>query len=188
MAQPAMAVQSDQQSSKTAESKDLSSLSAQEQKVIAYLQNDWGKDFSVTSVDLAMKAVGLRPSDDKARFRLGNYIKQNPELHEVVRRWGWETLVLTPNEKLIARAIINAARDQQKTPSLAEVAKAVGVSKGDAKRGLQMLERYGILKQDKSVGGVKYAVAAPRYLKWEPRLDFLFHQVTLSSGRQLNTN
>lgn len=165
---------------------DVSALSAEEQKVIEYLQNDWGKDYSVTSVNIAMEAVGLQPSD-AVRFKIGNYIKTHPELHEVIRRWGWVTLVLTPNEKLIARALINAARANEKTPSLAELAKAVGISEAEAQRGLEMLQRYEIVKRDESASGVGYTVA-PRYMNWEPRLDFLFHTVTLSSGRRFNTN
>src|SRR5260370_24832089 len=81
---------------------DQAQLTAQEQKVIDYLVKDWGEDYSVTSVDIAMKAVKVAPSDE-TRFRIGNRIKAHPELHEVIRRWGWVTLVLTPDEKLIAR-------------------------------------------------------------------------------------
>src|SRR5215475_11640991 len=44
-------------------------LSQQEKKVIEYLLGVWGKDHSVTSVDQAMEAVGLRPSDE-TRFRI----------------------------------------------------------------------------------------------------------------------
>src|SRR6266481_4313935 len=74
-------------------------LKSQEQKVIDYLVNDWGQDFSVTSVDMAMNAVKVEQSDE-TRFVIGSYIKAHPELHEVIRRWGWVTLVLTPDEKL----------------------------------------------------------------------------------------
>ncbi len=84
-------------------------LNAQEQKVIDYLVNDWGQDFSVTSVDIAMAALKVERSDE-TRFRIGNYIKTHPELHEIIRRWGWVTLVLTPDEKLVARALINPER------------------------------------------------------------------------------
>src|SRR6266536_6450045 len=73
---------------------DQAQLNAQEQKVIDYLVKDWGEDYSVTSVDIAMHAVKVEPSDE-TRFRIGNYIKAHPELHEVIRRWGWVTLVLT---------------------------------------------------------------------------------------------
>jgi hypothetical protein len=161
-------------------------LNAQEQKVIDYLVKDWGEDYSVTSVDIAMNAVKVPPSDE-TRFRIGNYIKAHPELHEVIRRWGWVTLVLTPDEKLIARAFINAQRDSKPAPSLSELAKAVSIKERDVKRGLAMLERYEILKRDSKAGGPGFTVM-PRYIKWQPRLDFVFHKVSLDSGRQFNTN
>lgn len=165
---------------------DQGQLNAEDQKVIDYLVNDWGKDFSVTSVDIAMAALKVEQSDE-IRFRIGNYIKTHPELHEIVRRWGWVTLVLTPDEKLIARALINAERDAQPTLSTAELAKAVGVSEAEVKSGLNLLERYEILKKDSSAGKVGYRVM-PRYIKWEPRLDFVFHKISLDSGRQFNVN
>lgn len=137
MPPPAAKAQTERQSAQAAVS-DVE-LSPQEKKVIEYLQGVWGKDHSVMSVDQAMAVVGLRSSDE-TRFRIGQYIKQRPELHVIIRRWGWETLVLTPDEKLIARAIINAAREPQPTPTLAEITKAVGLSQNDVKRGLAMLE------------------------------------------------
>src|SRR6267154_3767044 len=161
-------------------------LNPQEQKVIDYLVKDWGEDYSVTSVDIAMNAVKVAPSEE-TRFRIGNYIKAHPELHEVIRRWGWVTLVLTPDEKLIARALVNAERDGKPSTSVSELAKVVGVKEPDIKRGLAMLERYEILKKDSQAGGVGYAVI-PRYVKWQPRLDFVFHRISRDSGRQFNVN
>ena len=166
--------------------RDQGQLTPQEQKVIDYLVNDWGQDFSVTSVDIAMGAVKVEQSDE-TRFRIGNYIKTHPELHEIIRRWGWVTLVLTPEEKLIARSLINAERDAKPTPSTAELANAVGASEAEVKRGLNMLERYEILKKDSSAGKAGYRVM-PHYIKWEPRLDFVFHKISLDSGRQFNVN
>src|SRR6266567_6883621 len=134
---------------------DQAQITAHEQKVIDYLVKDWGEDYSVTSVDIAMNAVKVAPSDE-TRFRIGNYIKAHPELHEVIRRWGWVTLVLTPDEKLIARALINAERDSKPTTTISELAKAVGVKEPDVKRGQEMLERYEIMKQDAKAGGAGY--------------------------------
>jgi len=105
----------------------------------------------------------------------------------VIRRWGWVTLVLTPDEKLIARALINSQRDAKPMPSLSELAKAVGIKEPDVKRRLAMLERYEILKKDATAGGTGYSVL-PRYVKWEPRLDFVFHNVTVDRGRQFSVN
>jgi len=165
---------------------DQAQLTAQEQKVIDYLVKDWDGDSSVTSIDIAMNAVKVAPSDE-TRFRIGNYIKAPPELHEVIRRWGWVTLVLTSDEKLIARALINAQRGSKPVPSVSELAKAVAIREPNVKRGLAMLERYEILKKDSKAGGVGYAVI-PRFIKWQPRLDFVFHKISLDSGRQFNVN
>jgi len=160
-------------------------LTAQEKKVIDFLVNDWGNDYSVTSVDIAMEAVGVKPSEE-TRFRISSHIKAHPELHEVIRRWGWVTLVLTPDEKLIARALTNAERDGKPQPTVSEIAKAVGVADAQVDRGLLMLERYEIVQRS-ATKRAGYKVV-PRYIKWEPRLDFIFHTVSLDSGRQFNTN
>lgn len=168
----------------TASAKDK--LKPEDQRVLNYLLGDWGKDYSVTSIDIAMRAVKVKDTDE-TRFRIGSYIKAHPERHEVIRRWGWVTLVLTPDEKLVARALVNAERDGKPAPSIGEIATAVGVTEDQAKRSLAMLERYEIIQRNPSRGGAGFNVIA-RYLKWEPRLDFLFHQVTLADGRQFNTN
>ncbi len=160
-------------------------LNSQEQKVINYLVADWGKDYSVTSVDIAMAALKMKQSDE-TRFRIGSHIKVHPELHEIIRRWGWVTLVLTPDEKLIARTLINAEREGKPHPSISGIATAVGITEAQADRGLSILERYEIL-QRAATRGAGYKVV-PRYIKWEPRLDFIFHKVSLDSGRQFNTN
>ncbi len=173
------------QASASQSSKKKMRLSSEEQKVIKYLVADWGEDYSVTSVDIAMAALKMKPSDEK-RFRIGSHIKEHPELHEIIRRWGWVTLALTPDEKLIARSLINAERDGKPQPTIAEIANAVGLTEAQVKRGLSMLERYEIL-QRAAGKGVGYKVM-PRYIKWEPRLDFIFHKVSLDSGRQFNTN
>src|SRR5262245_23843409 len=80
-------------------------LSKDDKKVLDYLVKYWGEDYDVTSVDLALESLKMEPSDS-TRFRIGAYIKQHPELHEVIRRWGWVTIVLNADEKLIARSLI----------------------------------------------------------------------------------
>src|SRR5438132_5464362 len=127
---------------------DQAQLNAQDQKVIDYLVKDWGEDYSVTSVDIAMNAVKVAPSDE-TRFRIGNYIKAHPELHEVIRRWGWVTLLLIPDEKLIERSLINAQRDGKPAPSLPDLAKAVGLKEPEVKRGLATLRRFEILQKER---------------------------------------
>jgi len=164
---------------------NLSGLKADEKKVVEYLLKDWrdgADDYSITSVDIAMDALRL-PASGGTRFRVGNYLKNHPELDEVLRQWGWQTVVLTPNEKLVARAIVNAERDKQKSPGKSDLARLVGISEKESDDALRTLSFFGILKRDRSAGGVGYIAAAPRYVNWQPWLDFQFHRITLSSGR-----
>src|SRR5260370_30403561 len=74
---------------------DQAQLTAEEQKVIDYLVKDWLEDSIVTSVDIAMNALKVAPSDN-TRFRICNYIKAHPDLHEVILHLGWVTQLLTP--------------------------------------------------------------------------------------------
>jgi hypothetical protein len=161
-------------------------LNKDEKKVIDHLVKHWGEDYDVTSVDVAMESLKMKPSDS-ARLRIGTYIKQNPGLHEAIRQWGWVTIVLNADEKLIARMLINAQRDDKPTPSVSNIARAVLITEDQVKRGLAVLERYEILQRDKSAAGPGYRVAQ-RYVKWEPRLDFIFHTVTLDDGRKFSVN
>jgi hypothetical protein len=181
--------QTDRLTEPNAESKSSSlvGLKADERRIVQYLLKDWGVDYSLTSVDIAMDALGLRPSDE-LRFRVGKYIKNHPELHSVIRQWGWQTVVLNPDEKLVARAIVNAERDKQPVPSKAELAKAVGISDRETEGAVKMLARYGILKHNKSVGGIGFVASESRYVDWQPWLDFQFHRVSLASGRIFNVN
>jgi transcription initiation factor TFIIIB Brf1 subunit/transcription initiation factor TFIIB len=92
-------------------------------------------------------------------------------------------MVLTPTEKLVARAIVNAERDQHAPPSRAEIATMVRISEKDVDRAVAMLARYDILKVDHSAGGIGYVATKPRYVFWQQWLDFQFHRVSLASGR-----
>ncbi|MDQ3667830.1 MAG: hypothetical protein M3410_14890 [Acidobacteriota bacterium] len=87
---------------------------------------------------------------------------------------------------MIARTLINAERDGKPQPTVSEIATAVGINETQTDLGLSMLERYEIVHRAASKGA-GYKVV-PRYIKWEPRLDFIFHKVSLDSGRQFNTN
>jgi len=178
------------ESKQAAASPNLAGLTDDERKVVNYLLNDWRKwdeEYSITTVDIAMDALHLPPSSDK-RFRIGNYIRNHPELNEVLRDWGWQTIVLTPDEKLVARVIVNAERDKQKAPAKSDIAGKVGITEKEVDEALRNLSRFGILKRNASRGGIGYVAAAPRYVNWQPWLDFQFHRITLASGRSFCVN
>ena len=175
------------QSAQTELESELAALGRIEQQVVRFLLEDWSIDLSSTGVDLAMESLDLDPADADLRYRVGSFIKSSPQLHAAVRTWGWETLALTPDEKLLARAIVNATHNGAMLPSLNDLAMQVGRSPEAARAGLEMLVRYDILRPNPNAERLGYVIADERYLRSDFRLDFQFHTVRLSSGRRFST-
>ena len=163
-------------------------LTPKQQKVLDFLLADWGADTSVTAIDLAMEVVGGNYTPDD-RYALAVHIREHPELHRVLRRFGWEMVALNPAEKLIARQLSWAEREKRPAPFLAELARAAGVPTKAVGGGLQMLERFGIVRRDPAVGGVGYRMASERYVNWEglSRIDFMYHRVQVAGLKRLDT-
>ncbi len=164
------------------------SLTPKRQKLLNYLLAVWGVDTSVTGIDLAMKILGGNYTSED-RYALAVYIREHPELHRVLRRFGWEAVALNPEEKLIARQLSRAQREKLPVPSLGELAHSVGVPSPKVKTGLQMLERLGIIRRDPAAGGVGYRMASGRYVQWEGlgRIDFMYHRVNVEGLKTLDT-
>ncbi|MFQ5927361.1 MAG: hypothetical protein ACE5MH_08000 [Terriglobia bacterium] len=163
-------------------------LTSQQQKVLDYLRADWGVDTSVTGIDLAMEIVGGDYTDDD-RYALGIYVREHPEVHRVIRMFGWETVALTPEEKRIARVLARAESEQQQPPSLAELARTLALRAEAIRDGLRVLERFGIIRRNPGVDGIGYQLAKARYVNWEGgmRITFMAHRVQVHGVKQLDT-
>lgn len=163
-------------------------LTAKQQKVLNYLLADWGVDTSVTGVDLAMQIVGGNYAAED-RYAIAVYIREHPEMHRVLRRFGWVAVALSPAEKLIARQLSWAERENRSAPSLAELAGALDIPPTRIRDGLNMLERLGIIRRDPTAGGVGYRMASDRYVQWEGlgRIDFMYHRVNVEGLKTLDT-
>ena len=163
-------------------------LTDKQQRVLDYLVANWGEDTAATSIDLAMKIVGGRYSPED-RYVLAVHIREHPELHRVLRRFGWETVALNPEEKLIARQLSWAERERRPAPTLDQLGRAIGVSSRVIRDGLQMLERLAIVRRDPSARGAGYRMASERYVNWEGlgRIDFMFHRAEVEGLKTLDT-
>lgn len=158
------------------------SLTQKQQKVVDYLVAHWGKDMNVTGVSLAMRIVrGDYTGND--RYAIGMYLKAHPELHRVLRTFGWETVTLDPHEKRIARVLSRAEREQKPAPSVDELMRTLSEKRGAIESGLRMLEWFGITRREPSAGGVGYRMAEERYVDWEGamRITFMDHQVEVEA-------
>jgi len=153
-------------------------LTASQQKVVDYLVADWDQPTHVTSISLAMSAVG-GDWNGNDRYAIGTHLRDHPEVHRVLRRFGWETVTLDPHEKQIARLLSRAERETKPAPSVNELAQALERQPEAIASGLRMLEWFGITRKDATAGGVGYRMATPRYLNWESaaRITFVSHRV-----------
>ena len=153
-------------------------LTDKQQKVLDYMLNDWNKQMRITGVELAMQNVGGQYSLDD-RYAIGVFLRNNPRLHRTLRTFGWETAALTPTEKLIARVMSRAERENQPPPTPEEFAQVLAVSQAATSDALKMLERFGIIRPDSTVKGLGYRMAEDRYVDWEGamRITFMNHRV-----------
>jgi hypothetical protein len=159
-------------------------LTDKQQKVLDYMLNDWNKPSRITGVELAMKNVGGKYSPDD-RYAIGMFLKNNPRLHRTLRTFGWETATLTPNEKLIARIVSRAERENQTPPTREEFARILEISGAEVTDALEMLDRFGIMRRDPAVKGLGYRMAEDRYQDWEGamRITFMNHRVQVEGEK-----
>ena len=159
-------------------------LTDKQQKVLDYMLNDWNKPSRITGVELAMQNVGGQYSPDD-RYAIGIFLRDNPRLHRTLRTFGWETATLTPNEKLIARIVSRAERENQTPPAREEFARILEVSSAEVTDALKMLGRFGIMQSDPVVKGLWYRMSEDRYQDWEGamRITFMNHRVQVEGEK-----
>jgi hypothetical protein len=159
-------------------------LTDKQQKVLDYMLNDWSKPSRITGVELAMQNVGGQYSPDD-RYAIGMFLKNNPRLHRTLRTFGWETATLTPNEKLIARIVSRAERENQTPPTLEKLARILETSGAEVTGALEMLVRFRIIRRDPAVKGLGYRMAEDRYQDWEGamRITFMNHRVQVEGEK-----
>jgi hypothetical protein len=168
----------------TAQTASPATLTDKQQKVLDYMLSDRNKQMRITGVDLAIENVGGQYSPDD-RYALGMFLRANPRLHRALRTFGWETVTLTPTEKLIARIVSRAEREHQPPPAREEFAHNFGVSTVAVTDALKMLERFGIMRSDPTVKGIGYRMAEDRYMDWEGamRITFMNHRVQVEGEK-----
>jgi hypothetical protein len=159
-------------------------LTDKQQKALDYMLSDWNKPSRISGVELAMQNVGGQYSPDD-RYAIGIFLRGNPRLHRTLRTFGWETATLTPNEKLIARIVSRAERQNQIPPTREELARILEGSPAEVTDALKMLGRFGIMRPDAAVKGLGYRMAEDRYQDWEGamRITFMNHRVRVQGEK-----
>lgn len=155
-------------------------LSAREQEVVAFLREQWGHSYRITTIEQGMAALGM-PLDHRVRLKIGRYLAQDLSLSDKLKRWSPVPFILTEGEKLVARCIWNAWRQSGRVVPIGDLGRALALPQRIIESGLSVLEELGFLHFH---GDAYHPVE-----DFEERaggLGFNFHTVTVKHGERFN--
>ena len=149
-------------------------LSADGQKIVDYLLDDWGQQMHSTSISLAMENLGMKPRD-AVRLEIGEHFRAHTDLANNLKWWGANNYLLSNDEKLIAKYLINTYHDEKRIPDLKELSTGAGVPESDLKGRLNLITQAGLLEASKTEK-LGYALT-DEFTKWGGPLHYNFHTV-----------
>lgn len=154
-------------------------LSADAQRVVDYLVDDWRKQFRSTSIPLAMDNLGL-DLDDDLRLEVLAHLRENTDLANNLTYWGPNNYVLSNQEKLIAKYLIHMHEREARPASVSEATEALEVEEPYLHERLAFMASTGFLVQ--SADPLGFALA-PGYKRWGGPLQHNFHTVKIEGER-----
>ncbi|MFQ5641541.1 MAG: hypothetical protein ACE5IR_26495 [bacterium] len=163
-----------------AQSESAVGLSADAQKVVDYLLEDWNKQFRSTNIDMAMSNLGL-PANDDLRLQIGHHLREHTDLANNLKWWGANNYILNDDEKVIAKYLINTYDAEQHLPDVQETSEAVGFPESDLKARLAFMAQAGLLQQS-SEEKLGYALSEG-YGKWGGPFRYNFHTVAVAGEK-----
>src|SRR6266849_6754294 len=137
---------------------DTSSFTSQEKTVLEYLQGDWEKQYRTTSIGLAAQVTRTKISDE-SRLKLARFIEANRSSYAAPARHRSTTVALTPQEKLVARAIL-LLEAKERPANRQEIASLMGVSARSLGAPLAYLQRFGVVSSEGMEADAPYRVEA----------------------------
>ena len=155
-------------------------LSADAERVVAYLLDDWAKQFRSTSIPLAMDNLDMEP-DDGLRLQIGQHFREHAELARNLRFWGANNYILTNEEKRIAKFLIQTYEKQGRMSQHSEAARALEISPEHLRGRLAFMAQAGLLQRD-SGQELGFALIA-EYEPWGGPLRHNFHTVRVEGEK-----
>ena len=158
-------------------------LSTEGQKVVDYLLDDWNKNFRSTSIPLAMSNLGMKPNDG-LRLEVGQYLREHTDLANNLKWWGANNYILSNNEKLIAKYLMNTYKNEQRNSGLQKLSEGLALSENYLQGRLAFMAKAGLL-QESSEEKLGY-VLAEGYNKWGGPLRYNFHTVAIAGEKSFD--
>ncbi|MBI4219305.1 MAG: hypothetical protein HY682_04105 [Chloroflexi bacterium] len=173
------------------------------------LIREWKTGARLTTIPQALARLGI-PNDSRLRRRIARRLKprwrevllspekrrrleralgrpadetRRAQWEEQVRTWQIASILLTEEEKLLARLMLLKQRRSQPVPDLRELRQALGVSPDAVRRGIRNLAWLGFLNlpDPRRLGQYTLSEGHERFLDG---LGFTFHTVELQSGER----
>jgi hypothetical protein len=190
-------------------------LNPEEKRVADLLVSGWQEGYRLTTVAQAMERLGMAKDDEtrwrigsyleeKWRKRLGASnvfrmlgalriwrwrwipsLMKAPSLLADMKSWNRAVYILTEEEKLIGRYILQFKGRRGRLPTVGEIAEVVGLSEEEVISSLAMLDRIGFLMLEDNEGRLSYILASDCD-RFTEGLGFSFHRVTLENGEKFN--
>ena len=154
-----------------AEARDLS---AEGEKVVTELLDQWVARFRSTDIATAMGNLGME-SDDKLRLEIGEHLRANRSLARPLRQWGANNFILTGDEKRIAKYLISVYEETDRMPTLEALSEAIGLPSDDIKARLDFMAEAGLLEIGEG-DGLGFSLVE-EYDAWGGPLRYNFHSV-----------
>ncbi len=154
-------------------------LSAEGQRVVAYLIDDWQKRFRSSSIPLAMNNIGLEESD-AVRLEVLAHLHENTDLANNLTYWGPNNYVFSNQEKLIAKYLIHMQEREARAATAGEATNALELDEAFLRERLAFMAEAGFLEE--SADPLGFALA-PGYKRWAGPLQHNFHTVTIEGER-----
>lgn len=155
-------------------------LSADGQRVVDELVDEWASKFRSTDISLAMSNLGMEANDD-LRLEVGEHLRANPRLARPLRTWGANNYILGNDEKVIAKYLISFFEDKKQMPALGETEEAIGIPRDDLTARLEFMARAGFLKRTDDIG-IGFSLGED-YETWGGPLRYNFHTVSVEGEK-----
>lgn len=154
-------------------------LSADAQRVVDYLIDDWQRQFRSTSVPLAMDNLGI-PANDTLRLEVIAHLRAHTELANNLQYWGPNNYVLSNPEKRIAKYLIHMHAREGRPATAREAAEALEIAEPALRERLAFMAAAGFLQQSPEPLGF---ALVPEYKPWAGPLQHNFHTVRIEGER-----
>ena len=155
-------------------------LSAEGEKVVQELVDQWEARFRSTDIATAMSNLGMEP-DDGLRLAVGEHLRANTGLARYLRNWGANNVILSTVEKRIAKYLIGVYEETGAMPALEAISEAIGLAAEDTTARLDFMTKAGLLEQS-GPEGLGYSLAEG-FASWGGPLRYNFHSVAVQGEK-----